>query len=121
MDFRARPRSSAPSRGEGEFLIGGAAVAPVAFAERPPGEQAALDQGRDPRERRARPLGDRAQRADVAAGQRRADEVGALVVDILDAAMEDQPRRLAIAALRSERVGLAEQGPRLARLRPPAL
>src|SRR4051812_45291585 len=99
--------SSAPASGEGEFLIGGAAVGPVRRGQRPAGEEAPLDHRRDPREGGARRPRDRLERADVAAGEGGADELGALLVDILDAAEEDQVRGFRIEAARGERVRLA--------------
>src|SRR6478672_1099501 len=91
--------STAPPFGEGEFLISGAAVGPVARDQGPPREQAALDHRRDPREGRSRPARYLLERANVAAGQSRADQVGALVVDILDASEQDQMGGLRIKPL----------------------
>src|SRR5580765_127118 len=120
MPPRLPAASSAPPFGEGEFLISRAAIGPVARDQGPAGEQAALDHRRDPREGRSRPARYRLQRANVAAGEGRADEIGALVVYILDAAIEDQARRLRIEPLGRERVGLAEQFARFVRFGAPA-
>ena len=60
-----------------------------------------------------------AEAGNVAAGQRRPDQIGAARVDVLDAAVEQQAGGLAITAVGGQRVGLAEQTQRRRRFGPP--
>src|SRR4051794_10000493 len=116
----AAARSPTPSFGEGELLVGGAAVSPVALAQLPLREQAAFDQHRDSRERRARTARQRVERRDIAAGEGRPNELRAARIDVLDASEQEQAGGLGKAALARERIGFAEQLARLALLGPPA-
>jgi len=112
---------SPPRLGEGEFLVGGAAFAPVGLGEVAAGEDAALDQHRDPGEGAARPLRYGGKAGDVARGERLADQLGAALVDVLDAPVEQEVGGLGVAAGRGQLVGPGEQGAGDGLVGPPVL